>query len=115
MSALRSRRALRPLHRRCLASAAYNGPQQKVDTSETPADLTPKQRRIIEEIIRVDQAGELWVTLLRITMLELAHDLSRGANWIYKGQVAVFKAKGQRQLADLVQVCASTFLTAMLL
>ena len=55
-------------------------------TTETPADLTPKQRQVLERIIRVDQAGEL------------------GANYIYMGQLAVLSRGKDKKVADLVQV-----------
>lgn len=54
-------------------------------TAEAPV-LTPRQRDIIEKIIRVDQAGEV------------------GANWIYAGQHAVLSKGRDRRVADLVQV-----------
>lgn len=55
-------------------------------TRSTPDDLTPKQRRLLEEIVRVDQAGEL------------------GANYIYQGQHAVLKRRRDKRVADIVQV-----------
>lgn len=55
-------------------------------TTETPSDLTPKQRTLLERIIRVDQAGEL------------------GANYIYMGQLAVLSRGKEKATADLVQV-----------
>ncbi|EJT49927.1 ubiquinone metabolism-related protein [Trichosporon asahii var. asahii CBS 2479] len=42
-------------------------PEQHPGTTSSPS-LTPEQRRLLEEIVRVDHAGEL------------------GANWIYRGQ-----------------------------
>lgn len=62
-------------------------------TQSTPLDLTPEQRRLLEEIIRVDQAGEL------------------GANLIYQGQHAVFARGKDKSLADIVQVCPSLSLS----
>ncbi|GAA6038509.1 hypothetical protein JCM8097_004604 [Rhodosporidiobolus ruineniae] len=54
-------------------------------TTETP-ELTPRQREIVERIIRVDQAGEL------------------GANYIYYGQHAVLANLGRdKRVAELVQ------------
>lgn len=41
---------------------------------------------MLEEIIRVDQAGEL------------------GANYIYAGQLAVLSRTGDKRVADLIQV-----------
>lgn len=77
-----------------LASSAYlphqpsTPPPQRdpAATSGTPLDLTPRQREVLEKIIRVDQAGEL------------------GANYIYQGQHAVFKRGRDKSLADIVQV-----------
>ncbi|KAM0792897.1 hypothetical protein ACM66B_002658 [Microbotryomycetes sp. NB124-2] len=54
-------------------------------TRTTPADLTPRQKQLLEEIIRVDQAGEV------------------GANYIYQGQHAVFKRGRDKRVADIVQ------------
>ncbi|BGP45373.1 ubiquinone biosynthesis monooxygenase Coq7 [Rhodotorula kratochvilovae] len=53
-------------------------------TSETP-ELTPAQKRVIERIVRVDQAGEL------------------GANYIYYGQHAVLSLGRDKRVTDLVQ------------
>ncbi|GAA6063347.1 hypothetical protein JCM10212_004368 [Sporobolomyces blumeae] len=53
-------------------------------TTETP-DLNPTQRRILEKIIRVDQAGEL------------------GANYIYRGQRAVMGLGRDKKTTDLIQ------------
>lgn len=78
------------------ASSAYlprnpksSVPAPKLDedaTRSTPLNLTAKQRKLLEEIIRVDQAGEL------------------GANYIYQGQHAVFKRGRDKRVADIVQV-----------
>lgn len=54
-------------------------------TSETPIDLSEKEREMLARIIRVDQAGEL------------------GANYIYRGQHAVLKRGNDTRVADLVQ------------
>jgi len=70
-----------------LASAAYARDAAPTEaTTSTPVDLTPAQRQLLERIVRVDQAGEL------------------AANWIYKGQLAAVKGKGQPKLAALIQV-----------
>ncbi|GAA5973700.1 hypothetical protein JCM11641_005086 [Rhodosporidiobolus odoratus] len=53
-------------------------------TTETP-ELSPKQRDILEKIVRVDQAGEL------------------GANYIYYGQYVIAKAGWDKKTADLVK------------
>ncbi|KAK4048077.1 ubiquinone biosynthesis monooxygenase Coq7 [Microbotryomycetes sp. JL221] len=54
-------------------------------TTSTPSELTPEQQKLLEEIIRVDQAGEV------------------GANYIYQGQHAVFKRRRDKRVADIVQ------------
>ena len=69
-----------------LASDVYTSNTSSPATTTSPTTLTSKQRRIIEEIIRVDQAGEL------------------GANVIYQGQKAVFARQGKVELANLIQV-----------
>lgn len=56
--------------------------------TEAPENLTARQKRILDRIIRVDQAGEL------------------GANWIYMGQLAVLKRTSDKRVVDLVQVCS---------
>ncbi|GAA5945258.1 hypothetical protein JCM10213_001500 [Rhodosporidiobolus nylandii] len=53
-------------------------------TNETP-ELDPKQRRILESIIRVDQAGEL------------------GANYIYYGQYVIAKMGWDKRTTELVK------------
>ena len=77
-----------------LASSAYlprspgTSAAEQVDrraTEETP-ELNPRQREIIEKIIRVDQAGEL------------------GANYIYRGQRAILGLGTDKKTTDLVQV-----------
>jgi hypothetical protein len=83
-----------------LASSAYlpsapsaPPPTQQLDpraTSETP-ELTPRQRKVLEEIVRVDQAGEL------------------GANYIYYGQHAVLSLGRDTKVTELVQVRFSSF------
>jgi ubiquinone biosynthesis monooxygenase Coq7 len=52
----------------------------------TPLDLNAAQRLALERIIRVDQAGEV------------------GANYIYKGQLAVLSRGKDAGVLDLVQV-----------
>lgn len=64
-------------------------------TTETPMNLTPKQRQHLERIIRVDQAGEL------------------GANYIYMGQVAVLGRGKDKNVAELIQVSTSIHLFAI--
>lgn len=60
-------------------------PVDRRATEETP-ELNPRQREIIEKIIRVDQAGEL------------------GANYIYRGQRAILGLGTDKKTTDLVQV-----------
>jgi len=56
-------------------SAAYLYPSKARDpsTTQTPEDLTESQRGELHRALRVDQAGEV------------------AANYIYKGQLAVFQ------------------------
>ena len=76
-------------------SASRSNPKpQSSATQETPTNLSPAQRRLLERIIRVDQAGEL------------------GANWIYQGQLAVL-GRGDPALARLIQVRNPTTLTRL--
>lgn len=72
-----------PRHPKTRPSDAPN--LARAATEETP-ELTPIQRRVLERLIRVDQAGEL------------------GANYIYRGQHAVVALKSDKKTADLVQV-----------
>ncbi|KAF9203772.1 ubiquinone biosynthesis monooxygenase Coq7 [Podila verticillata] len=65
-------------HSRAFATtpSTHDAPSSSSDTSTEPKDVPPlrlskEQRAVLEEMIRVDQAGEL------------------GANWIYRGQYAV--------------------------
>lgn len=74
-----------------LASDVYTTNTSTPATTTSPTSLTAKQRRIIEEIIRVDQAGEL------------------GANVIYQGQKAVFAKQGKVELAKLIQVSLTRY------
>lgn len=77
--------------------AASSAPDvDEAATRSTPLDLTPKQRQLLEEIIRVDQAGEL------------------GANYIYQGQHAVFRRGRDKRVADIVQVSALPLRIAIL-
>ena len=56
-------------------SSAYldrtRGPD--TSTSSSPDDLSPSQRRVLEDALRVDQAGEV------------------AANYIYEGQLAILR------------------------
>jgi hypothetical protein len=65
------------------APAALAGPNPA--TTTTP-DLPPEARRLLEEIVRVDHAGEL------------------GANWIYRGQKWGSQMRGDRATAAQVEV-----------
>ncbi|OCF76717.1 ubiquinone biosynthesis monooxygenase Coq7 [Kwoniella mangroviensis CBS 8886] len=86
------------LFTRSLASHAYMPPSPSPSSSSsptsslpieatttTPTDLTDEQRRLIDSIIRVDQAGEL------------------GANWIYRGQKWAMDVKGDKETAKQVE------------
>lgn len=80
-----TRNPLRPLaqvrytslssHLRPQPSAAYFDPSKATDPSvtQTPEDLTETQREELQSALRVDQAGEV------------------AANYIYKGQLAIFQ------------------------
>lgn len=65
------------LHSRCSrsfasASDAYLADESRIHgRGQTPNDLTPEQKKLLDSSIRIDHAGEI------------------AANWIYKGQLAV--------------------------
>lgn len=70
-------------------SAAPGGSSQAPSDSSSsdavpPLRLSKEQREVLEEMIRVDQAGEL------------------GANWIYRGQYAVLGS--DKKVGPLLQV-----------
>ena len=72
-----------------LASSAYLPSPAAPGRSPTHAasdapQLTPRQRAVVESIIRVDQAGEL------------------GANWIYAGQHAVLSKRSDKDRKSVV-------------
>lgn len=71
----RVRYASTPSHSRPQPSAAYFDPLKTTDPSvtQTPENLTEAQREELQSALRVDQAGEV------------------AANYIYKGQLAVFQ------------------------
>jgi len=73
-------------HPRPQPSAAYFDPSKTADPSvtQTPENLTEAQREELESALRVDQAGEV------------------AANYIYKGQLAVFQR--DPQYGPLIQV-----------
>ena len=62
-------------HSRPQPSAAYFDPSMSADPSvaQSPENLTQTQRETLQSALRVDQAGEV------------------AANYIYKGQLAVFQ------------------------
>ncbi|WVR04449.1 hypothetical protein IAU60_001452 [Kwoniella sp. DSM 27419] len=66
------------------ADAASASALAREATRGTPA-LTPEQKRLVDSIIRVDQAGEL------------------GANWIYRGQKWAMELKGDKATARQVE------------
>ncbi|GHJ84990.1 hypothetical protein NliqN6_1392 [Naganishia liquefaciens] len=59
-------------------------------TTETPVDLTPEQRKIIERTLRVDLVGE------------------GGANWIYQATKFVADLKGDKETSKKVEEMWST-------
>lgn len=63
-------------------------PEQHPGTTSSPS-LTPEQRRLLEEIVRVDHAGEL------------------GANWIYRGQKWGSAVRGDGKTVGQVEVSCS--------
>jgi hypothetical protein len=56
-------------------------------TTETPMDLTPEQRKVIERTLRVDLVGE------------------GAANWIYQSTKFVTDLKGDKETSKKVEVC----------
>lgn len=73
-------------HSRPQPSAAYFDPSMATDPSvaQTPENLTETQREGLQSALRVDQAGEV------------------AANYIYKGQLAVFQR--DPEYGPLIQV-----------
>lgn len=68
-----------------LVSDAYlAGKMGDTCRGHTPTDLTSEQKKLLDSAIRVDHAGEI------------------AANWIYRGQLAIFKR--EPMLGPLVQV-----------
>ena len=69
----------------------YFDPSKATDPSvtQTPENLTEAQREELESILRVDQAGEV------------------AANYIYKGQLAVFQR--DPEYGPLIQVSSAHF------
>lgn len=57
-----------------------------IATTETPVDLTPEQRKIIERTLRVDLVGE------------------GAANWIYQATKFVTDLKGDKETSKKVEV-----------
>ncbi|KAL1412698.1 ubiquinone biosynthesis monooxygenase Coq7 [Vanrija albida] len=64
---------------------AAAGPSTPAPGTTTSPDLAPADRRLLEEIVRVDHAGEL------------------GANWIYRGQKWACQLRGDRETASQVE------------
>lgn len=106
---LRQPPTLRPALARTLASHAYNPPRPAFTpgppgpppaakagpstprappnpATTTSPTLPPDHRRLLEEIVRVDHAGEL------------------GANWIYRGQKWGSQMRGDKRTAEQVEV-----------
>jgi hypothetical protein len=78
-------------HSRPQPSATYFDPSKATDPSaiQTPENLTEAQREELESALRVDQAGEV------------------AANYIYKGQLAVFQR--DPEYGPLIQVSSTHF------
>ena len=66
------------------SSAKYNseGPNNHDQNKNIP--LTPNQKKLIDSMIRIDQAGEI------------------GANYIYKGQIAILG--NDKKVGPIIQV-----------
>jgi ubiquinone biosynthesis monooxygenase Coq7 len=67
-----------------IPSADSSSTSTDASASVPPLKLSKEQRELLEEMIRVDQAGEL------------------GANWIYRGQYAVLGS--DKKVGPLLQV-----------
>jgi ubiquinone biosynthesis monooxygenase Coq7 len=76
-------------HSRCQPSAAYFDESKATDSSvtQTPENLTDAQREELQSALRVDQAGEV------------------AANYIYRGQLAVFQK--DPKYGPLIQVSST--------
>lgn len=68
-----------------------------IATTETPRDLTPEQRKIIERTLRVDLVGE------------------GGANWIYQATKFVADLKGDKETSKKVEVSSLRLLPGIFL
>src|SRR5438270_13209962 len=66
------------------SSAKYNSPKEENNHQIKNIPLTPKQRQLIDSMIRIDQAGEI------------------GANYIYKGQMAILG--NDKKVGPIIQV-----------
>lgn len=68
------------------ASELYIDPAKahEPEVTTTPKEITPKQRKVLDSALRVDQAGEI------------------AANYIYQGQMAVLGRDGK--VGPLIQV-----------
>ena len=69
-------------------SAVYMDPakQGEIAVTQTPDNMTTKQRDILDKALRVDQAGEV------------------AANWIYNGQMTILGR--DPTCGPLIQVCS---------
>lgn len=69
-------------------SAVYMDPTKQIEiaVTQTPDNMTPEQRDILDKALRVDQAGEV------------------AANWIYRGQMAILGRDATS--GPLIQVCS---------
>ena len=59
--------------------------QNAIAVAQTPDNMTPEQRDVLDKALRVDQAGEV------------------AANWIYRGQMAILGR--DTTSGPLIQVC----------
>jgi demethoxyubiquinone hydroxylase (CLK1/Coq7/Cat5 family) len=68
------------------AVVKYNSPTKEPNNHDQkkPVSLTPKQKKLIDSMIRIDQAGEI------------------GANYIYKGQMAILG--NDKKVGSIIQV-----------
>lgn len=80
--------------RSSVPSSAYLDRTRRPDvsTSNTPADLSPSQRRALEAALRVDQAGEV------------------AANYIYEGQLTILRR--DPLASSLIQASSTPFLVS---
>jgi len=66
------------------SSSKYNSERPNNHDQNKNISLTPKQKKLIDSMIRIDQAGEI------------------GANYIYKGQIAILG--NDKKVGPIIQV-----------